>query len=102
MQTDLTSGAPQARTRPLALWGRPRGKRKRRNRLDLRGSQPPVAPAQACRAVGCPLRGHGTPWAAGGQKPRGPAWLALGYGVVCALGGVDAGEAAQLTRAGSV
>src|SRR6266851_5182277 len=95
MQTDLTSGAPQERTRPLDVWGRPRGKRTRRNRLDLRGSQPPVTPAQACLAVGRPLRGHGTPWAAGGQKHRGPAWLALGYGVVCAVGGVHAGEGDQ-------
>src|SRR5216683_4891751 len=102
MQTDLTSGAHHEKTRPLYVWGRPRGKRKRRNRLDLCGSQPPVTPAQARLAVGRPLRGHGTPLAAGGQKHRGPAWLALGYGVVCALGGVDAGEAAQLTRAGSV
>src|SRR6266568_1380342 len=102
MQTDLTSGAHHERTQPLYVWGRPRGKRKRRNRLDLRGSQPPVTPAQACFAVGHPLRGHGTPLAAGGQKHRGPAWLALGDGVVCALGGVDAGEAAQLTRDGSV
>src|SRR5712691_3737342 len=102
MQTDRTSGAPHERTRPLDVWGRPRGKRTRRNRLDLRGSQPPVTPAQACLAVGRPLRGHGTPLAAGGQKPRGPAWLALGYGVVCAVGGVHAGEAAQLTRDGSV
>src|SRR6266702_882822 len=102
MQTDLTSGAHHARTQPLYVWGRPRGKRTRRNRLDLRGSQPPVTPAQACFAVGHPLRGHGTPLAAGGQKHRGPAWLALGYGVVCALGGVDAGEADQLTRDGSV
>src|SRR2546427_503792 len=102
MQTDLTSGAHHERTQPLYVWGRPRGKRKRRNRLDLRRSQPPVTPAQACFAVGHPLRGHGTPLAAGGQKHRGPAWLALGYGVVCALGGVEAGEAAQLTRDGSV
>src|SRR5216684_1446536 len=102
MQTDLTSGAHHEKTRPLYVWGRPRGKRKRRNRLDLCGSQPPVTPAQARLAVGRPLRGHGTPLAAGGQKHRGPAWLALGYGVVCALGGVDAGEAAPLTRDGSV
>src|SRR6266851_7607790 len=102
MQTDLTSGAHHERTRPLYVWGRLRGKRKWRNRLDLRGSRPPVTPAQARLAVGRSLRGHGTPLAAGGQKYRGPAWLALGYGVVCALGGVDAGAAAQLTRDGSV
>src|SRR4029450_2395332 len=102
MQTPLTSGAHYGRTRRLYVGTLSRSKRKRRNRLDLRAAQSSVTPAQACLAVGRPLRGHGPPLAAGGQKHRGPAWLALGYGVVCAVGGVNAGEAAQLPRDGSV
>ena len=65
-------------------------------------SQPPAAPAQARSAVGGALRGHDAPLAARGQKHRWPPWLAVGCGLVCALGGVDAGEAPQRTRDGSV
>ena len=38
----------------------------------------------------------------GGQKHRWPPWLTLGCRVVCPLDGVDAGEAPQRTRDGSV
>src|SRR6266566_7957444 len=85
MQTDLTSGAHHGRTGRLYVWGPSRSKRKRRNRLDLCGSPPPVTPAQARLAVGRALRGHGAPLAASGQKHRWPPWFGLGYGVVCAL-----------------
>src|SRR6266700_5775579 len=102
MQTDLTSGAYHGRTRQLYVWGLSRSKHKRRNRLDLRATQPPVASAQARPAVGGSLRGDDAPLAAGRQKYRWPTWLGLGCHVVCALGGVDAGEALQHTRDGSV
>src|SRR6267378_8686934 len=102
MQTYLTSGAHHGRTGRLYVWGPSRSKRKRRNRLDLCGSPPPVTPAQARLAVGRALRGHGAPLAASGQKHRWPPWFGLGYGVVCALGGVAAGEEPQLTRHGVV
>src|SRR5712691_3454147 len=102
MQTDLPSGAHYGRTGRLYVWGPSRSKRKRRNRLDLCGSPPPVTPAQARLPVGRALRGHGAPLAASGQKHRWPPWFGLGYGVVCALGGVAAGEEPQLTRHGVV
>src|SRR5216683_338079 len=81
MQTDLTSGAYHGRTRRLYVWGLSRSKHKRRTRLDLRGLQPPVTPAQARLAVGRSRRGHAAPLAAGGQKHRWPPWLTLGCGV---------------------
>src|SRR2546425_6179367 len=102
MQTDLTSGAYHGRTRRLYVWGLSRSKHKRRNRLDLRATQPPAASAQARPAVGGSLRGDDAPLAAGRQKYRWPPWLGLGCHVVCALGGVDAGEAPQRTRHGVV
>src|SRR6266581_3467037 len=102
MQTDLTSGAHHGRTRRLYVWGLPRGKRKRRNGLDLCGPQSPAASAQARPAVGCPLRGHEAPLAAGGQKHRWPAWLVLGSVGVCTLDRVDAGEESPLARYGSI
>src|SRR5713101_1735696 len=102
MQTDLTSGAYHGRTQRLYVWGLPRGKRKRRNGLALCGLQSPAASAQARPAVGGALRGHDAPVAAGRQKDRWPPWLGLGCHVVCALGGVDAGEKPQRTRHGVV
>src|SRR3989454_6135093 len=102
MQTNLTSGAPHERTQRLYVWGLSRSKRKRRNGLDLRAARPPVTPAQARPAVGSALRGHDQKVGGGGQKRRWPPWLVMGCGVVCALGGVDAGEELQLTRHGSL
>src|SRR5512132_822948 len=102
MQTDLTSGAHYGRTGRLYVWSLSRSKRKRRNGLDLCASQSPLTPAQACLTVGRARRGHGASLAAGGQKHRSPPWLTLGCGLVCPLGGVDAGEAPQRTRDGSV
>src|SRR2546425_9623382 len=72
MQTDLTSGAYHGRTRRLYVWGLSRSKHKRRNRLDLRATQPPAASAQARPAVGGSLRGDDAPLAAGRQKYRWP------------------------------
>src|SRR2546428_3776 len=102
MQTDLTSGAHHGRTGPLYVWSVSMSKRTRRNGLDLRATQPPAAAAQACPAVGGAFRGDDAPWAAGRQKYRWPTGLGLGCHVVCALGGVDAGEAPQRTRHGVV
>ena len=48
------------------------------------------------------LRGHDASLATGRQKHRWPPWLAVGCGIVCALGGVDAGEEPQRARDGSV
>ena len=79
-----------------------RSKRKGRNGLDLCGSQPPVTSAQTRSAVGGALRGHDAPLAASGQKHRWPPWLAVGCGIVCALGGVDVGEETPRPRHGSV
>src|SRR5947208_13822531 len=98
MHTDLTSGAHDGRTGRLYVWGPSRSKRKRRNRLDLCGSPPPVTPAQTRLAVGRALRGHGTPLAASGQKHRWPPWFGLVYGFVCALVGIATGEVHQLTH----
>src|SRR6266702_2037196 len=94
MQTDLTSGAHHGRTGRLYVWSLSRSKRTRRNGLDLRGSQPPAASAQTRASMGGALRGHDAPLATGGQKHRWPPWLGVGCGLVRALGGVDAGEAA--------
>src|SRR5207245_6881040 len=102
MQTDLTSGAYHGRTGQLYVWGLSRSKHKRRNRLDLRATQPPVASAQARPAVGGSLRGDDARLAAGRQKYRWPTWLGLGCHVVCALGGVDAVEEPQRTGNGVV
>jgi hypothetical protein len=102
MHTDLTSGAPYERTGRLYVWSRSRSKRKRRNSLDLCTSQSPLTPAQARLTVGGAHRGHGASLAAGRQKHRSPPGLTLGCGLVCPLGGVDAGEAPQRTRNGSV
>src|SRR4030095_3377745 len=102
MQTDLTSGAHHGRTPRLYVWGLSRHKRKRRNGLDLCASQSSLTPAQARLTVGRALRGYGAPMATGGQKHRWPPWLTLGCRVVCPLDGVDAGEAPQRTRDGSV
>ena len=96
------SGAPHERTGPLYAWGLPRDKRTRRHRLALCPLQPSAAPAQARSAVGRPLRGHAASLAARWQKHRWPPWLAVGCGLVRALGGVDAGEAPQRARDGSV
>src|SRR5712692_8468089 len=102
MQTDLTSGAHHGRTGRLYVWGPSRSKRKRRNRLDLCGSAARVTAGEACLAGGRAQQGHGAPLVASGQKHRWPPWFGLGYGVVCALGGVAAGEEPQLTRHGVV
>ena len=96
------SGAPHERTGPLDAWGLPRDKRTRRHRLALCPLPPSAAPAQARSAVGRPLRGHAASLATRWQTHRGPPWLAVGCGLVRALGGIDAGEAPQRARDGSV
>src|SRR5262245_17114401 len=102
MQTDLTSGAHHGRTGRLYVWSLSRSKRNRRNGLDLRRSQPPVTSAQTRASLGGTVRGHDAPLAAGGQKHRWRTRLAMGCGLVCALSGLDVGEASHLARYGSV
>src|SRR5712671_1607254 len=76
MQTDLTSGAHHGRTGRLYVWGPSRSKRKRRNRLDLCGSPPPVTPAQARLAVGRALEVMGRRWRQAGKNTDGRPGLA--------------------------
>src|SRR5919202_3060763 len=102
MQSDLTSGAHYERTGRLYVWRLSRSKCTRRHGLDLCAAPSPLTPAQARLTVGRARRGHGASLAAGRQKHRSPPWLALGCSLVCLLGGVDAGEASQRTRDGSV
>src|ERR671922_1650641 len=102
MQSDLTSGAHYERTERLYVWSLSRSKCKRRNGLALCPFQSPLTPTQARLTVGRAHRGHEASLAAGRQKHRSPPWLTLGCGIVCPLGGVDAGEAPQRTRDGSV
>src|SRR5262252_9886320 len=102
MRTHLTSGAYHGRTRRLYVWGLPRSKGKRRNRLALCAIPPPVTPAPARLAVGDPRRGHDTALAPGRQKRRWSSRLSLGYRLVCALGGLDGGEEPPCSRHGSV
>ena len=52
----------------------------------------PLLQLKRALAVGRPLRGHAASLAARWQKHRWPPWLAVGCGLVRALGGVDAGE----------
>src|SRR5262250_2267767 len=84
--------APQGRTERLYVWCLSRSKRKRRARLDLCRLSSSTAPAQACAAVGGPLRGDDMPLAASRQKHRWPPWLAVGCGLVRAFGRVDGSE----------
>jgi hypothetical protein len=102
MQSVLTSGAQHGRTPRLDVWDLARRKRKRRPRRALGASHPPISPAQACTAVGRPLRGHRVAWAAGGPKDRWPLWLTLGCCVSCPLDRVEAGATPQRGRNGSV
>ena len=62
----------------------------------------PLLQLKRALPVGRARRGHGASLAAGRQKHRSPPWLTLGCSIVCPLGGVDAGEAPQRTRDGSV
>src|SRR6516165_6321384 len=102
MQTLMTPGAYDERTEPLYARGLSGGHGTGRNCLPLRGLPPPAAATQTRSAMGGTVRGHDTSLAPGRQKHRWPPWLGVGCGLVRALGRVDAGEAPQRTRHGSV
>src|SRR5262249_4521535 len=102
MQTLMTPGAYDESTEPWYACGLFGGSGTGRNRLALCGSQPPAASAQTSSAMGGAVRDHDASLATSGQKHRWPPWLTMECRLVCALGGVDAGEASPRTRHGSV
>jgi hypothetical protein len=102
MHTYVPLGAHHESTGPLYAWALPRGNRNGRNGFDLCEPLSSAPPAQTRPALGRSLRGHAASWAARRQKHRWPPWLAVGCGIVRALGGVDVGAEPQRARAGSV
>ena len=73
----------------------------RRNRPGLCGSHPSVVATQTCAALEVRCEVMTRHWRQAG-KHRWSPWLTLGCRVICALGGVDAGENPPRTRDGSV
>src|SRR6266511_3368384 len=102
MNLHQTPGACHERPGPLSAWSLPRGNTNGRNGRTLRPARPSAASTPSRPALGSALRGDDPPLASGRQKHRWPTWLALGCLLVCALGGVDAGETPRFTPDGSV